>query len=44
MIYMLVIDRLVDFFKDTEFHMAIGYNGCMHKVNALCKVDVNIAT
>ena len=35
---MLMIGRLIDFFKNTEFHTVIGYNGYMHKVN------VNITT
>ena len=41
---MLMIGRLIDFFKNMEFHTAIGYTGCNHKVNVLGKVNVYIAT
>ena len=34
MIYMLMIGILIDFFKNTEFHTAIG---CMHWVHAQSK-------
>ena len=34
---MLMIGRLIDFFKNTEFHMVIGYNGCQNKVNVYTK-------
>ena len=44
MIYMLMIGRLIDFFKNTEFHTVIGYTGGIHKVNVLYRVNVNIAT
>ena len=39
-----MIGRLINFFKNAEYHMAIGYTGGIHKVNVLYKVNVNIAT
>ena len=41
---MLMIGRLIDFFKNTEFHMVIGSAGGIHKLNVLYKVNVNIVT